>query len=114
MAKQGAVCAIANTSCCTYINTSDIVEEHADYILQQAKWLQKQFLKTGMGPDKILDPLQDLILTLSGAYSCHYSLTCVWALYFKLTCQFVSSHLESIKLQMSLIEMKMTYNCGPL
>jgi hypothetical protein len=40
LAKQsggGVICAIANTSCCTYINTSGIVEEHADYILQQAK-----------------------------------------------------------------------------
>jgi hypothetical protein len=30
LAKQGGVCAMANTSCCTYINTSGIVEEHAD------------------------------------------------------------------------------------
>jgi uncharacterized lipoprotein YmbA len=37
---------MANTSCCTYINTSDIVEEHADYILQQAKWLWEQSLET--------------------------------------------------------------------
>jgi hypothetical protein len=43
LAKQGGVCAIA---CYTYINTSVIVEEHADYILQQAKWLQEQSLKT--------------------------------------------------------------------
>jgi hypothetical protein len=41
LAKQGGVYAIANTSCCTYINTSGIVEEHADYILQQAKWLRE-------------------------------------------------------------------------
>jgi hypothetical protein len=34
LAKEGWVCAIANTSCCTYINTSGIVEEHADCILQ--------------------------------------------------------------------------------
>jgi hypothetical protein len=34
LAKQGGVCAIANTSYCTYTNTSGIVEEHADYILQ--------------------------------------------------------------------------------
>jgi hypothetical protein len=34
LAKQGGVYAIANTSCCTYINTSGIVEEHADCILQ--------------------------------------------------------------------------------
>jgi hypothetical protein len=44
LAKQGGVC--ANTSCCTYINTSGIVEECADYILQQAKWLQEQSLET--------------------------------------------------------------------
>jgi hypothetical protein len=37
--KQEGVCAITNTSCCTVINTSGIVEEHADYILQHAKWL---------------------------------------------------------------------------
>jgi hypothetical protein len=46
LAKQGDVCAIANTSCCTYINTSGIVEKRADYILQQVKWLQEQFLET--------------------------------------------------------------------
>jgi hypothetical protein len=39
LAEQGGICAIANTSCCTYINTSGIVEEHTDYIPQQAKWL---------------------------------------------------------------------------
>jgi hypothetical protein len=37
LAKQGRVCAITNTSCCTYINISGIVEERADYIFQQAK-----------------------------------------------------------------------------
>jgi hypothetical protein len=46
LAKQGGVCAITNTSCCTYINTSGIVEEHVDYILPQAKWLQEQSLET--------------------------------------------------------------------
>jgi hypothetical protein len=46
LAKQGWVCAMANTSCCTYVNTSGIVEERADYILQQAKWLQEQSLET--------------------------------------------------------------------
>jgi hypothetical protein len=61
LAKQGRVCAIANTSCCTYINTSGIVEECTDYILQQAKWLWEQSFQTGfytgMGPNKILAPL---------------------------------------------------------
>jgi hypothetical protein len=28
------------------MNTSGILEKHADYILQQAKWLQEQSLKT--------------------------------------------------------------------
>jgi hypothetical protein len=27
LAKQGRVCALANTSCCTYINTSGVVEQ---------------------------------------------------------------------------------------
>jgi hypothetical protein len=30
LAKQEGVCAIASTSCCTYINISGIVEERAD------------------------------------------------------------------------------------
>jgi hypothetical protein len=46
LAKQGGVCAITNTFHCTYINTSGIVEECADYILQQAKWLWEQSLET--------------------------------------------------------------------
>jgi hypothetical protein len=62
-----------------------------------------------METNKILASLQDLVSTLSGAYSCHYSLACVWALHFKVTCQVVSSCLESIKLQMPLVEMKTTY-----
>jgi hypothetical protein len=44
LAKQGVVCAIANT--CTYINTSGIVVKHADYILQQANWLRELSLET--------------------------------------------------------------------
>jgi hypothetical protein len=40
-----------------------------------------------MEPNKILAPLWDLVSTLSEAYSCHYSLRCVWALHFKLSCQ---------------------------
>jgi hypothetical protein len=42
-----------------------------------------------MGSNKVLAPLQDMVPTLSGSYSCHYSLTCVWALHFKLICQVV-------------------------
>jgi hypothetical protein len=44
-AKQRGVCAMANTSCCTYINTSGIVEEHADYILQQLSGSRSNLLK---------------------------------------------------------------------
>jgi hypothetical protein len=61
-----------------------------------------------MRTNKILASLQHLVPILSGAYSCHYSLACVWALHFKLV-KFVSSRLESIKLQMTLVEMKTTY-----
>jgi hypothetical protein len=46
LAKHKGVCAITSTSYCTYIKTSGIVEECADYILQQAKWLQEQSLET--------------------------------------------------------------------
>jgi hypothetical protein len=33
LAKQGGVYTITNTPCCTYMNTSGIVEKCADYIL---------------------------------------------------------------------------------
>jgi hypothetical protein len=49
-----------------------------------------------------------MVPTLSGALSCHYSLVfgpCI----VKLLVKFVSSPLESIKLQMPLMEMKTTY-----
>jgi hypothetical protein len=39
LAEQGGVCAIANTSCCTYINTSSQVETSIEKIRQQATWL---------------------------------------------------------------------------
>jgi hypothetical protein len=55
-----------------------------------------------------------MVPTLSGAYSCHYSLTCVWALLLNLLVKFPSSHLESIQLQLPLMEMKRTYCCGLL
>jgi hypothetical protein len=67
-----------------------------------------------MEPNKILAPLQGLVPTLSGAYSCHYSLACVWALHVKLICQVCFFSLESFKLQTPLMEMKMTYYHGPL
>jgi hypothetical protein len=67
-----------------------------------------------VGPNKILALLQDLVPTLSGIYSCHYSLAVFGPYILNLLVKFVSSRLESIKLQMPLVEMKMTYYCGPL
>jgi hypothetical protein len=103
LAKQGEVCAMANTSCCTYINTSGIVEECADYILQQAKWLWEQPLEIQVSTqvwDQIkswlpsrtwflpfLEPIVAIILLLVFG-------PCILNLLIK----FVSSRLESIKL----------------
>jgi hypothetical protein len=67
-----------------------------------------------MGPNKILAPLQDMVPTLSGAYSCHYSLTCVWALHFKLTCQVCFLSPRILQTTDALMEMKMTYYLCPL
>jgi hypothetical protein len=63
LAKQGGVCAIANTSCCTYVNTSDFVEERVNYILQQAKWLWEEFLKTQVST-QVWDQIKSLLLAL--------------------------------------------------
>jgi hypothetical protein len=119
LAKQGGVCAIANTSCCTSINTSGIVEERADHILQQAKWLWEQSLETQFStqvweqiksclPSRtwflpFLEPIVAIILLLVFG-------PCILNLLVK----FVSSRLESIKLQMPLMAIKMTYYPGPL
>jgi hypothetical protein len=42
LVEQGGVCALANTSCCTYINTSGEVEERANHISNEAKWRKEQ------------------------------------------------------------------------
>jgi hypothetical protein len=47
-----------------------------------------------------------MVFILSGAFSCYYSLTCVEPWILNLLVKFVSSCLESIKLQMPLMEMK--------
>nr|AIQ85117.1 envelope protein syncytin-Ten1 [Setifer setosus]AIQ85129.1 envelope protein syncytin-Ten1 [Setifer setosus]AIQ85130.1 envelope protein syncytin-Ten1 [synthetic construct] len=41
LAEQGGVCAIANTSCCVYINSSGIVEMNVKKIYQAADWLHE-------------------------------------------------------------------------
>jgi hypothetical protein len=64
---------------------------------------------TGMGPNKILVSLWDMVPTLSGACLLLVFGLCILNFLVK----FVSSHLNLVKLQMSLMEMKMTYYCGP-
>lgn len=41
LAEQGGICAIANSCCCIYINTSSETETHIDKMRQQATWLQQ-------------------------------------------------------------------------
>jgi hypothetical protein len=95
------------------MNTSGIVEECADYILQQVKWLQEQSLETQVSIQvwfscrtwflPFLAPVVVIILLLVFG-------PCILNLLFK----FISSCLKSIKLQIPLMEMKMTYYHGPL
>jgi hypothetical protein len=113
LVKQGGVCAITNTSCCTYINTSGIVEEHADYILQQAKWLQEQSLKTQVSTQlweqiKSWLPSRTWFLPFLGPIVAIILLLVFGPCILNLLVKFVSSHLESIKLQMPLVELKTT------
>jgi hypothetical protein len=119
LAKQMGVCAIANTSCCTYINTSGIVEERADYILQQAKWLREQSLKTQVSTQvweqiKSWLPSRTWFLPFLGPIVALILLLVFGPCILNLLVKFVSSRLESIKLQMPLVEMKTTYYRGPL
>jgi hypothetical protein len=119
LAKLGGVCAIANTSCCTFINTSGIVEERADYILQQAKWLREQPLETQVSTEvwdqiKSWFPSRTWFLPFLGPTVAFILLLVFGPCILHFLVKFVSSRLESIKLQMPLVEMKMTLYCGPL
>jgi hypothetical protein len=119
LAKQGRVYAIANTSCCTYINTSGIVEKCADYILQQAKWLREQSLETQVSTQvweqiKSWLPSRTWFLLFLGLIVALFLLLVFGPCILNLLVKFVSSHLESIKLQMLLVEMKTTNYRGPL
>jgi hypothetical protein len=118
LAKQGEICAIANTSCCTIINTSGIVEECADYILQQAKWLPEQSLETQVSTQvweqmKSWLPSRTWFLHFLGPIVAMILLLVFGPCILNLLVKFVSSHLESVKLQMPLVEMK-TYYWDPL
>jgi hypothetical protein len=104
LAKQGGVCAIANTSCCTYINTSVIVEEHANYILQEVKWFQEQSLET-RGSTQVWDqirswlPSKTWFLPFLGTVVAIILLLVFRTYILNLLVKFVSSHLESTNLQ---------------
>jgi uncharacterized BrkB/YihY/UPF0761 family membrane protein len=113
LAKQGGICAMANTSCWTYINTSGILEERADYILQQAKWLREQSLETQIATKvweqiKSWLPSRAWFLPFLGPVVAIILLLMFGPCILNLLIKFVSSRLESIKLQMLLMEMKMT------
>jgi hypothetical protein len=119
LTKQGRVCVMANTSCYTYINTLGIVEEHTDYILQQAKWFQKQSLETQVSIQvweqiKSWLPSRTWFLPFLGPRVAIILLLVFGPCILNLLVKFVSSCLESIKLQMPLVETKITYYCGPL
>jgi hypothetical protein len=119
LAKEGGLCAIANTSCCTHINTSGIVEKGADDVLQQAKWLQEQSLETQVSTQvweqiKSWLPSRTWFLPFLGPKIAIILLLVFGPYILNLLVKFVSSRLESIKLQMLLVEMKTTYYRGPL
>jgi hypothetical protein len=119
LAKQGWVCAIANISCCTNINTSGIVEEHAYYILQQAKWLREQSLETQVSTQvweqiKSWLPSKTWFLNFLGPIVAIILLFVFRPCILNLLVKFVSSCLGFIKLQIPLMEMKTTYYRGPL
>jgi hypothetical protein len=67
-----------------------------------------------MGTNKILAPLQDLVPTLSGPIVAIILLLVLGSCILNLLVKFVSSCLESIKLQMPLVEMKTAYYRGPM
>jgi hypothetical protein len=110
---------MANISCCTYINTSGIVEECADYTLQQAKWLWVQSLETQVSTQvweqiKFWLPSRTWFLHFLGPIVAIILLLVFGPCILNLLIKFVSSCLESIKLQMPLLEMKTTYYHGSL
>jgi hypothetical protein len=67
-----------------------------------------------MGTNKILAPLLDLVPTFLGPVVALVLLLVFEPCILNLLVKFVFSRLESIKLQIPLVEMKTTYNRGPL
>ncbi|XP_037684815.1 endogenous retrovirus group V member 2 Env polyprotein-like [Choloepus didactylus] len=77
LAEEGGVCAVANTSCCTWINTTGQVETNIQEIFKQAKWLHgmnqqprdiwesiKGFLPNTSWLNSLVSPLIILIIIL--------------------------------------------------
>jgi hypothetical protein len=97
-------------------NCQYTVKNCTNYILKQAKWLPEHSLEIQVSTqvwDQIISWLLSMtwFLPFLGPIVALFSYLCrIW--HSKLTCQ-VSSHLESIKVQM-LIKIKMTCSCGPL
>jgi hypothetical protein len=95
----------------------NISEKCTNYILQQAKWLGKQSLETQV-PTQVWDQIKSWLpsriwfLPFLGPIVAIILLLVFGSCILNLLVKFVSSHLESIKLQM-LMEMKMTYYHGP-
>jgi hypothetical protein len=93
--------------------------ETHNYILQQAKWLQEESLKTQVSTqvwDQIKSwlPSRTWFLVFLGPIVAIILLLMFGPCILNLLVKFVPSHPESIKLQMPLMEMKTTYYCDPL
>jgi hypothetical protein len=87
--------------------------------LQQAKWLREQSLKIHVSTQvweqiRSWPPSRTWFLPFLGPTVAIILLLVFGPCILNLFDKFVSSHLESIKLQMPLVEMKMTYYLGPL
>jgi hypothetical protein len=88
-------------------------------ILQQAKWLWEQSLETQVSTQvweqiKSWLPSRTCFLPFLGPIVAIILLLVFGSCILNLLVKFVSSCLESIKLQRPLVEMKTTYYCGPL
>jgi hypothetical protein len=92
---------------------------HADYTLQQAKWLREQSLETQVSTqvwDQIKSwlPSRTWFLPFLGPILAIICLLLFGSCILNLLVKFVSSHLEFIKVQTPLMKMKMTYYRGPI
>lgn len=83
LAEPGGVCAIANPSCCFYINASGKVEQRANISLQQTFWLhnfKNPTAQTIRDSIKGYPPSCYLVLAFPWALSGHFSAVTFWVL----------------------------------